>query len=156
MKLELGVGSKMLKRKALTIKELAVLLVLNFLMFFLMLVFVYIGVDSIKTYLSYPNRIEYSSIQVGFVFSFLVIGPLFLLGLPVILKGEHMNERLTHLFCKIMMFGLLLVISSGLMFRVYYINEIESRGYIECPAKLIGAFSGLTKQYALSDIYCKR
>lgn len=146
----------MLKRKALTIKDRAVLFFLNFLMFFLMLAFVYVGVDSIKIYLSYPNRIEYSSIQVGFVFSFVVIGPLFLLGLPVILKGEKMNERLTRFYCKIMMVGLLLVISSGLIFRVYYINEIESRGYIECPAKLIGAFSRLTTQYAISDIYCKR
>lgn len=146
----------MLKLKALTVKDRAVLSILNFLMFFLMLAFVYVGVDSIKTYLSYPNRIEYSSIQVGFVFSFVVIGPFFLLGLLVILKGEEINENLTHLFCKIMMFGLFLVISSGLMFRVCYINEIESRGYIECPEKLIGAFSGLTKQYALSEIYCKR
>lgn len=146
----------MLKRKALTIKDRALLSILNFLMFFLMLAFVYVGVDSIKTYLSYPNRIEYSSIQVGFVFSFVIIGPFFLLGLLVILKGEQKNERLTHLFCKIMIFGLFLVISSGLMFRVYYINQIESRGYIECPEKIIGAFSGLTKQYALSEIYCKR
>ncbi|NMP26624.1 hypothetical protein GW590_07085 [Rahnella sp. SAP-1] len=146
----------MLKHKSLTIKDRAVLLFLNVLMFFLMLAFVYVGVDSIKTYLSYPNRIEYSSIQVGFVFSFVVIAPLFLLGLPVIFKGEKMNERLTQFFCKVMLFGLLLVISSGLMFRVYYINEIESRGYIECPAKLIGAFSGLTTQYATSEVYCKR
>lgn len=138
------------------LKERIILLFLNVLIVFLMIVFTYVGVTSIIKYLSFPDVFEYSTGCVILTFSAIVLGPVFVSGFPVIFLGRRLDPKIAVILNKIIICGLVLAVFSGVLFRVLYVLEIKSQGYVECHNKNTGAFSALSTRYALTLGGCGR
>lgn len=139
-----------------TLKERIILFFLNVLIAFLMVVFTYVGIASVIKYLSFPDVLEYSTGCVILSFSAIVLGPVFISGFPVIFLGRRFDSKISIIFNKIMIWGVVLAVFSGVLFRVYYISKIKSQGYVECHNKNTGAFSALSTRYALTLGDCGR
>ncbi|MDJ0089591.1 MULTISPECIES: hypothetical protein [Pantoea] len=139
-----------------SLKERVVLFFLNMLIAFLIIVFTYVGVISIVKYLSFPDAFEYSTGCVILSFSAIILGPVFISGFPVIFLGRRFEHKIATILSKIIIWGFVLAVFSGVLFRTYYIYEIKSRGYVECHNKNLGAFSALSTKYALNLADCRR
>ncbi|WP_242455605.1 hypothetical protein [Pantoea agglomerans] len=138
------------------LKERVILLFLNVLIAFLIIVFTYVGVTSIIKYLSFPNVFEYSTGCVILSFSAIILGPVFISGFPVIFLGRRFEHKVVAILNKIIIWGLVVAVFSGVLFRIYYISEIKSLEYVECHNKNAGAFSALSTKYALTLGDCGR
>ncbi|NEG66818.1 hypothetical protein GQQ18_09450 [Pantoea agglomerans] len=121
-----------------------------------MIVFTYVGVTSIIKYLSFPNVFEYSTGCVILSFSAIILGPVFISGFPVIFLGRRFEHKVVAILNKIIIWGLVVAVFSGVLFRIYYISEIKSLEYVECHNKNAGAFSALSTKYALTLGDCGR
>lgn len=139
-----------------TYKERVVSCFLNVFIAVLGVFFTWFGVVSVDKYLSYPVRIYYSTFCVSLVFSILVLGPLFISGFPIIFKGKRFGQQTASLLYKSIIVGVFFAVCAGLLFRLYYLNEINSRGYTECPKIAIGVFNGVSTQYVVKPEYCLR
>ncbi|MHC3771718.1 hypothetical protein ACYDMD_05665 [Pantoea agglomerans] len=138
------------------LKERIILLFLNVLIAFLIIVFTYVGVTSIIKYLSFPNVFEYSTGCVILSFSAIILGPVFISGFPVIFLGRRFEHKVVAILNKIIIWGFVVAVFSGVLFRIYYISEIKSLEYVECHNKNAGAFSALSTKYALTLGDCGR
>lgn len=138
------------------LKERIILLFLNVLIAFLIIVFTYVGVTSIIKYLSFPNVFEYSTGCVILSFSAIILGPVFISGFPVIFLGRRFEHKVVAILNKIIIWGFVVAVFSGVLFRIYYISEIKSLEYVECHNKNVGAFSALSTKYALTLGDCGR
>ncbi|MCS2169622.1 hypothetical protein MUU46_04700 [Scandinavium sp. TWS1a] len=138
------------------LKERIILFFLNMLIAFLMIVFTYVGVTSVIKYLSFPDVFEYSTGCVILSFSAIVLGPVFISGFPVVFLGRRFEHKIAAILNKVIIWGFVLAILSGVLFRIYYISEIKSQGYVECQDKNLGAFSALSTRYALTLDDCGR
>ncbi|MCW0331659.1 hypothetical protein [Pantoea ananatis] len=132
------------------LKERIILFFLNVLIAFLMIVFTYVGVTSVIKYLSFPDVLEYSTGCVILSFSVIILGPVFISGFPMIFRGRRFEHKIAAILNKIIIWGFVLAVFSGVLFRIYYISEIKSQGYVECQNKSTGAFSELSTKYALT------
>lgn len=138
------------------LKERMILFFLNMLIAFLMIVFTYVGVTSVIKYLSFPDVFEYSTGCVILSFSAIVLGPVFISGFPVIFLGRRFEHKVAAILNKIVIWGFVVAVFSGVLFRIYYISEIKSLKYVECHNKNSGAFSALSTRYALTLGDCGR
>lgn len=138
------------------LKERIILLFLNILIAFLIIAFTYVGVTSIIKYLSFPNVFEYSTGCVILSFSAIILGPVFISGFPVIFLGRRFEHKVAAILNKIIIWGFVVAVFSGVLFRIYYISEIKSLEYVECHNKNAGAFSALSTKYALTLGDCGR
>jgi hypothetical protein len=138
------------------LKERMILFFLNMLIAFLMIVFTCVGVTSVIKYLSFPDVFEYSTGCVVLSFSAIVLGPVFIGGFSVIFLGRRFEHEVAAILNKIIIWGFVLAIFSGVLFRIYYISEVKSQGYIECHNRKLGGFSALSIKYALTLGDCGR
>ncbi|MHB2093314.1 hypothetical protein [Pantoea dispersa] len=138
------------------LKERIILFFLNMLIAFLMIVFTYVGVTSVIKYLSFPDVFEYSTGCVILSFSAIVLGPVFISGFPVIFLGRRFEHKVAAILNKMVIWGFVVAVFSGVLFRIYYISEIKSLKYVECHNKNSGAFSALSTRYALTLGDCGR
>ncbi|SMG55425.1 hypothetical protein [Cedecea sp. NFIX57] len=138
------------------LKERIILFFLNMLIAFLMIVFTCVGVTSVIKYLSFPDVFEYSTGCVILSFSAIVLGPVFISGFPVVFLGRRLEYKIAAILNKVIIWGFVLAILSGALFRIYYISEVKSQGYVECHNKNVGAFSALSTKYALTLGDCGR
>lgn len=138
------------------LKERIILFFLNMLIAFLMIVFTYVGVTSVIKYLSFPDVFEYSTGCVILSFSAIVLGPVFISGFPVIFLGRRFEHKVAAILNKMVIWGFVVAVFSGVLFRIYYISEINSLKYVECHNKNSGAFSALSTRYALTLGDCGR
>lgn len=139
-----------------SLKERVILFFLNMLIAFFIIVFTYVGVISVVKYLSFPDVFEYSTGCVILSFSAIILGPVFISGFSVIFLGRRFEHKIAAILNKIIIWGFVLAVFSGVMFRTYYISEIKSQGYVECHNKNFGAFSALSTKYALTLGDCGR
>ncbi|MCT6588952.1 hypothetical protein N3553_03545 [Pantoea dispersa] len=138
------------------LKERIILFFLNMLIAFLMIVFTYVGVTSVIKYLSFPDVFEYSTGCVILSFSAIVLGPVFISGFPVVFLGRRFEHKVAAILNKMVIWGFVVAVFSGVLFRIYYISEIKSLKYVECHNKNSGAFSALSTRYALTLGDCGR
>ena len=138
------------------LKERIILFFLNMLIAFLMIVFTYVGVTSVIKYLSFPDVFEYSTGCVILSFSAIVLGPVFISGFPVVFLGRRFENKVAAILNKMVIWGFVVAVFSGVLFRIYYISEIKSLKYVECHNKNSGAFSALSTRYALTLGDCGR
>ncbi|MFP1734920.1 hypothetical protein [Lonsdalea quercina] len=139
-----------------SLKERIILFFLNVFIAFLITVFTCFGVASIIKYLSFPNVFEYSTGCIILSFSAIILGPVFISGFPVIFLGRRFEHKIAAILNKIIIWGFVVAVFSGVLFRIYYISKIKSLEYVECHNKNAGVFSALSTRYALTSGDCGR
>ncbi|WP_312830124.1 hypothetical protein [Pantoea anthophila] len=139
-----------------SLKERMILFFLNILIAFLIIVFTYVGVISVVKYLSFPDVFEYSTGCVILSFTAVVFSPVFISGFPVVFLGKRFEHKIAAILNKVIMWGFVLAVLSGFLFRIYYLSEIKGLGYVECHNKKVGVFSALSTKYALTLGGCGR
>lgn len=140
----------------LPLKDRIILFFLNIFIAFLIIVFTYFGVASVVKFLSFPDVFEYSTGCVILSFSAIILGPVFISGFPVVFLGRCFEYKVVAILNKIIIWGFVVAVFSGVLFRIYYISEVKSLEYVECHNKNAGAFSALSTRYALTLGDCGR
>lgn len=115
---------------------------------------VYLTLDAINYYLSFPDTIVFSSFIIYGVTCFLILTPLAFLSTPPIFLGYQASNSVQRTVSKFIVFCFLTSIIFQIGFRFYFINEFEKRGYIACRGIPSGWTPGMATKYALNEELC--
>lgn len=99
---------------------------------------VYMAIDSLLVYFSYPDSFVFSYRTI-LLFSFSVISiPIIMLSVTPILKGKQSSIIFQKKMAKIMILGFLIMFALSLVFDLYYVSTVDSKGYIKCNGTPLG------------------
>lgn len=115
---------------------------------------VYLTLDTINEYLSFPYIIVFSSFIIYGITCFLILTPLTFLSIPPIFLGRQAPDSIQKPVSRFIVFCFLTSIIFQIGFRFYFINEFEKRGYVACQGIPSGWMPGMATKYALNEELC--
>ncbi|CNE00557.1 Uncharacterised protein [Yersinia mollaretii] len=117
---------------------------------------VYLTLDAISEYLSFPDVIIFSSLIIYGITCFFILLPLTFLSIPPIFLGRQASDSVQRPVSKFIIVCFLTSIIFQIGFRFYFINEFEKRGYIACQGIPSGWMPGMATKYAISEELCSK
>lgn len=115
---------------------------------------VYLTVDAINEYLSFPDIIIFSSFTIYGITCFLILLPLVFISLPPVFLGRQASISIQKPVSKFIVLCFLTSIFFQIGFRFYFVNEFEKRGYMACQGIPSGWTPGMATKYAISEELC--
>lgn len=116
----------------------------------------YISLDSMTIYFSFPESFTFSSLVIyGFSF-FLIIIPLTFLSFYPIFLGRlaDINIQKKASRCIYICFFVFFIVQVG--FGFYFVNELEHRGYIACRGIPSGWMPAMATKYVTHEELCSK
>lgn len=116
----------------------------------------YIALDSVATYFSFPPAFVFSSFTIyGFTIFLMVIPLVFISFFPVFLGRlvSLSTQKNISLFMFICFFFFILL---QIGFKLYFVSELEHRGYIECRGIPSGWMPGMATKYVTNEVLCSK
>ncbi len=116
----------------------------------------FMGIDSWKEYLQFPESITYSGGDTFALLSPLMMIPLTLLIMDPIFKGIRAPLEKDKKLAKWMVYTLLIIIIVPILVSFFYLNTIERKGYLACRGTPTGFTPGAATKYVLDLSLCKK
>ncbi|WP_198138730.1 DUF1240 domain-containing protein [Erwinia typographi] len=116
----------------------------------------YIGYISTKEYLAFPDVLTYSTGLVSLSLSSFIMFPFCLSGIYGFLKGQRMNDKYQKVAMMTILSGVLLSIVYGFSFKVFFISNINGRGYYSCAGIPSGWMPGMATKYVINKNLCNK
>ncbi|MEA9391758.1 hypothetical protein SJI19_14610 [Acerihabitans sp. TG2] len=114
----------------------------------------YLALDGIDVYLSFPDVFVFSSFIIyGFTF-FLIIFPLVFISTYPIFLGRQVSCSVQKTISNFIVFCFFFSILFQMGFKFYFISEFEKRGYIACRGIPLGWMPGMATKYATNEALC--
>ena len=142
--------------RTFTMKQrIGLLLWVIFFIIPLLIAFLWMGIDTMSDYLSFPSSLVYSLGGVILLFSPILLIPLIVLTIPPVFIGKQMVSKNALLLLKFMVYGCVCAIISATLFSFIYLSELEKRGYLPCRGIPTGYMPGMGKRYVTDLSLCK-
>jgi len=117
---------------------------------------VYLSIDSLMLYFSYPNSFVFSSLVIYGITLFLILLPLSFLSFYPVFLGRLASlsiQKKIEVFIFIC-FSFSIIFQCG--FGIYFSNNLEKRGYIACRGIPSGWMPGMATKYVTNEALCSK
>lgn len=116
----------------------------------------YVALDSLALYFSFPPSFTFSSLTLYGFTMFLIVISLSFLSFPPVFLGRLASlsiQKNISLFIYICIFFFIAV---QIGFRFYFVSELEHRGYIACRGIPSGWMPGMATHYVTDEVLCSK
>lgn len=123
---------------------------------FFMIGIIYLGIESVCEYLSFPSVLTYSTGAVALIFLPVSIVPILLLSVSPIFKGKKSADTFAVKMSKTAMYGIVMVICVSFTFKFIYLNKLKDKGYVQCKGIPTGWMPGMATKYVTDESLCHK
>lgn len=117
--------------------------------------FVWFGLHVLIGNWGFPQSLVFSWQTIFVLFTPLISGPLFIMGIPVVLYGKDLSDKYSLPLIKVMVGGMILGLITSVIYGFYFTGQLEQRGYIPCRGVPSGHMPGMGKQYVTDISLCR-
>lgn len=114
----------------------------------------YMSIDSLIEYFSYPNMIIFSSFIIYGFTLFLIVIPLVYMSVQPIFFGRQANSNVQRLMSRMITYCFICSVIVQIGFKFWFTNHLDNNGYISCKGIPSGWMPGMATKYALSEELC--
>lgn len=115
---------------------------------------VYMSVDSLLIYFSFPDDFVFSSFIIYGITSALVLAPVVVLSLYPIFFGRMAPLSFQKKLSRFIIISFFVSVVSQFFFKMYFENELRSRGYIACQGTPLGWTPMMATKYVTDKKLC--
>ncbi|HHZ8503647.1 TPA: DUF1240 domain-containing protein [Morganella morganii] len=135
-------------------KRIGMFFVLLFLILPLIIGGIYISIDSIHIYFSFPDDFVFSSFTIYGLASAFIFAPIIFLSAYPICFGRMAPILIQKKASKVIVFSFFVSIASQLFFKLYFESELKNRGYIACQGTPLGWTPMMATKYVTDKKLC--
>ncbi|MGV3346211.1 hypothetical protein ACGVWS_10910 [Enterobacteriaceae bacterium LUAb1] len=114
----------------------------------------YFGIERMFVYFSYPKFFIFSVFSVFSVLFFMISIPILILSFSPICIGIQSKIVFQKKMARLILISLSFIIILSLVFNIYYLSVIRSKGYIKCNGIPSGWMPMMAAKYAASEALC--
>lgn len=137
-------------------KRMAILFGVLFLFIPLGCLGLYLFIDSVCFYLSFPEVFVFSSFVIYGVTLILILTPLFFISVIPVFFGRMASHSIQRRVSNFIVFCFFFSIPLQIGFRFYFLNAFEERGYVKCQGIPSGWMPGMATKYAINGVLCTK